>query len=152
MKKEFHLTQEGIDKLKDELDTLVGRRTEIAQKLKTAREYGDLSENAEYHNARDEQVLLETRVKEIEGILKSVEVIGGPKDASIVELGNTVMLTGDNGDQSYTIVGSVEANPADNKISDESPIGQALLGKKVGDKVVISLPAGERNYSVKSIS
>lgn len=152
MKKEFHLTQEGIDKLKAELEHLIAHRADVAQKLKTAREYGDLSENAEYHDARDEQVQLETRVKEIQHILKSVDVIDSPKKKDVVELGNTVVLDDGNSTQTHTIVGSVEADPAENKISNESPIGKALIGMKVGEKVTISLPAGDKEYTIKKVS
>ncbi len=151
MKKEFHLTQAGIDELNQELESLKLRRVEVAEKLKIAREHGDLSENAEYHNARDEQAQIEARISEIEHILRNVAVITAPKNKDIVELGNSVVLKSDKGDQTFTIVGSVEANPAENKISDESPIGEALLGKKVGETVVILLPNGERTYKIKSI-
>lgn len=152
MKKEFRLTQAGIDELKEELVALKQRRANVADKLKTAREQGDLRENAEYHSARDEQAQVESRIAEIEHILRNVELIKSPANKSAVELGNTVTLGGDSGPQTYTIVGSVEADPAQNKISDESPIGQALLGKKVGDSVIIVLPSGERNYKIITIN
>lgn len=151
MRKEFRLTKQGVAELETELAELVGRRGEIAEKLKIAREHGDLRENAEYHNARDEQATLEARVSEIENILRSVEIIE-PNGGDTVELGDTVVLKGSNGEQSYTIVGSVEANPLEAKISDQSPIGRALIGKKVGDDVVISLPAGQMAYKVKTIN
>lgn len=150
MHKEYRLTKEGVEELENELKELIASRVDIAEKLKVAREHGDLAENAEYHNAREEQANLEARISEIEYILRSVEVVA-PKDSSKVGLGNTVTLKGLKGDQKYTIVGSVEANPAELKISDESPIGQALIGKVVGDEVVIKLPAGEMSYKVKSI-
>jgi len=151
MHKEYKLTKEGVEGLKQELDDLIGSRGEIAEKLKTAREHGDLRENAEYHNARDEQASLEARISEIENILRNVE-IATPHNSDVVELGDTVILKGQKGEQKYTIVGSVEANPMESKISDESPIGQALIGKKVGDEVVITLPAGEMSYEIKTIS
>ena len=151
MKKEYHLTKDGVDELKQELEDLKSQRAVIADKLKTARGYGDLSENSEYHNARDEQAKLETRVTEIEHILQNVTVISNPKNQTEVELGNTVYLKNSGKDEEYTIVGSVEANPAEKKISDESPIGKALLGKKVGDKVEIDLPSGSHTYTIKQI-
>lgn len=151
MKKEFHLTQSGYDELHDEMHALLERRVEIAEKLKIAREHGDLSENAEYHNAREEQAQTEARITEIEHILKNSEIIKSPKNVSLVELGNTVTLKGLKGTAEYTIVGSVEANPALKKISDASPIGQALLGKKVGDNVDIVLPTGTNSFTVKGI-
>lgn len=150
MKKEFHLTQEGVSKLKAELDELIKKRGEVANKLKTAREQGDLAENAEYQNARDEQVSIETKISDINHVLKNVEVIS-THNKSAVSLGSTVALKGDGVDVSYTIVGSLEASPMENKISDESPIGQALMNKKVGDKVEIHLPSGEKSYTIKSI-
>lgn len=151
MKKEFHLTQSGIDALKVEVKDLIGRRSGIAEKLKVARDHGDLKENSEYHNARDEQGQVEDRISEIEHILRNVEVIKKPQNSEIVELGDTVVLKGEKGTQTYTIVGSVESNPLENKISDESPIGQALMGVKVGEPVTISLPAGDLVYKVTSI-
>lgn len=151
MHKEYRLTKEGVAELEQELKELIDSRGEIAEKLKTAREHGDLKENAEYHNARDEQASLEARVSELESILRSVEVVKAPKNSNTVKIGNAVVLKGQKGDQTYTIVGSVEANPAQSKISDMSPIGQALLGKKVGDEVAIELPAGETVYKVKAI-
>ena len=152
MKKEFHLTKEGVDKLKDELEHLKGHRSEVAEKLRVAREYGDLSENAEYHDAREEQLQLESRISEVEHILKNVEIIDQPKKKDVVELGNTVELNGSEEAKTFTIVGSVEANPLENKISNESPIGKALMGKKVGEKVSIKLPTGEKEYTIKKVS
>jgi transcription elongation factor GreA len=149
--KEYRLTKQGVAELEAEHAELTGSRVEIAEKLKVAREHGDLKENAEYHAARDEQANLETRIADIEQILRSVEVLE-PKNTSAVELGNTVVLKGEKGEQSYTVVGSVEANPAQGKLSNESPIGQALMGKKVGDTVEITLPAGVMSYKIKTIS
>lgn len=151
MKKEFHLTQAGIDALQSELEELKLKRIEVAEKLRLAREHGDLSENAEYHNARDEQGQLEARIAEVEHILRNTELIDEPKGHNIVELGNTVVLAGERGESSFTVVGSVEANPAQNKISDQSPIGKELIGKKVKDTIVITLPAGSQTYVIKSI-
>lgn len=153
MKKEFHLTREGIQKLREELKALGGKRFDVASKLKAARSQGDLAENSEYQTAREEQVQIEQRASEIEHILTNVEEIKSNKKSSKVILGSSVKLKdGASGDREFSIVGSVEANPAENKISDESPIGQALLGKKVGDKVEIELPAGKKTYTIKSIS
>lgn len=151
MHKEYRLTKEGVAELEQELSELVGNRGGIAEKLKTARDMGDLRENAEYHNARDEQATLEARISEIENILRNVEVMTAPRDNSKVNLGSTVVLKGTKGEQTYTIVGSVEANPLESKISDRSPIGQALIGKAVGEEVKITLPAGEMSYKIKTI-
>lgn len=151
MKKEFHLTKEGVEELKEELAKLLDGRKEISERIKTARDQGDLKENAEYHQARDDQGQAEARISQIEHILKNVEIIA-VKNASEVEIGNTVELAGGKGKQTYTIVGSVESDPLEGKLSNESPIGKALMGKKVGDKVEIQLPAGTTNYTIKSIA
>lgn len=150
-KTKFRLTLKGLDELKRELAELKARRKDIANNLKTARDFGDLGENAEYHAAREEQGQIESRIAEIEHIIKNVEMISEPKNSNIVELLNTVVLTSNGQSRTLTIVGSVEADPASQKISDESPLGKALLGKKVGDKVEIKTPAGATLYTVKSI-
>lgn len=141
----------GLSELKTELAELKARRKDVANNLKTARDFGDLGENAEYHAAREEQGQIESRVGEIEYILKNVELIKEPENANVVELLNTVVLSGNGQNRTLTIVGSVEADPTAQKISDESPLGKALLGKKVGDKVEIKTPAGATLYTVKSI-
>lgn len=152
MKKQYRLTQQGIDELKAEHAELVGQRKDIAERIKQARELGDLSENAEYQTAREEQNRLETRVSEIEHILKSVEVIKKPKGDSKVQLGSTVILRGKNGDtKEFQVVGTVEANPLSGKISDESPIGLALIGKKEGELVEIITPAETSSYAISDI-
>ncbi|MDB5170784.1 MAG: greA [Candidatus Saccharibacteria bacterium] len=152
MKKLFRLTQSGIDELKTELDTLIFKRAGIADEIKTAREQGDLSENAEYQSARAEQEKNETRIAEVENILQNVEVIQKPKGDSKVQLGSTVKLKGGSKPKEFQVVGTVEADPLNGKISDESPIGKALLGKKVGDNVEIVTPAETIAYKVVEIS
>lgn len=151
MNKQFRLTSAGIEELETELKSLVAERGPIAERIATAREFGDLSENAEYSSARQEQERTEARISEIEHILKNVELISAPKKKDVVELGNTVVLKGKK-EKSFTIVGSVEADPLEGKISDESPIGQALLGKKLGDKVEIKTPAETASYEITSVS
>src|SRR5690606_1546718 len=117
---------------------LVEQRGPIAERIKTAREFGDLSENAEYSSARQEQELVESRISEIENILQNVEIIKKPKGDSRVQLGSTVKLKDGNGkSKEFQVVGTVEADPLNGKISDESPIGKALLGKKEGEEVEI---------------
>lgn len=153
MKKQYRLTQEGVDELKAEHASLVGRRTEIAESIKTAREQGDLSENAEYHAAKDEHERNESRILELESILGSVEIIKKPKGDSKVQLGSGVKLkSADGKTKEFMVVGTVEADPLNGKISDESPIGQALLGKKEGEEVEISTPAETTVYKVVDIS
>lgn len=151
MKKQFRLTASGVSELEKELVELKANRGEIAERIKTAREFGDLAENAEYSTARQEQETNESRISEIEHILENVELITQPKGKSQVGLGNTVSLKGKNGSKTLTIVGSVEADPSAGKISDESPIGQALLGKKAGDKVEIKTPAETAVYTISDI-
>jgi len=153
MKKLFRLTQEGINELKDELKALIAQRRPIAERIKQARELGDLSENAEYQTAREEQDRLEIRISELEHILKNVQLIRKPKVDGQVRLGSTVKLKGRGGRvQEYMVVGTVEADPLDGKISDESPIGKALIGKKVGEAVKIKTPAEAATYKVIDIA
>ncbi len=145
------MTDEGIAELKRELEELKQKRQEITDKIKQAREYGDLSENAEYHAAREEQGIVEGRIAEIESILNNVDVV--KKNLSgTVGIGSQVTLDTDDNSMKITIVGSYEADPLENKISDESPMGRSLLGKKVGDKIKIKTPSGEKVYTVKVIS
>lgn len=151
MNKTYQITDEGRQELERELEELKGRRGEIADKIATARGFGDLSENAEYDTAREEQGLLETRIAEIEDILQHASIIQS-SGTSEIGLGSTVELKSDNKTVTYTVVGPVEANPLEGKISNESPIGQALMGKKIGDEVIISTPKGETTYHVVTIS
>jgi len=153
MKKQYHLTPEGLAELKAELAELVSRRSEIAEEIASARSQGDLAENAEYHEAKEEQGRNESRIEEIENILANSEVIEAPKDDNKVRLGSKVELKSeDNKVKEFQIVGTVEADPLNGKISDESPIGQALLGKKVGEEVEIKTPAETAIYKIADIS
>lgn len=153
MKKLFRLTKEGVTELQTELSELIGKRTSIAESIKTARELGDLAENSEYQAARAEQDRNESRIGEVEHILQSVELIKAPKGDSKVQLGSRVTLTGESGKtKEFQVVGTVEADPLKGKISDESPIGKALLGKKLGEAVEIKTPAETATYKVASIS
>ncbi len=150
MKKQYQITIEGQKELSLELTTLIGRRSEVAAKIAEAREFGDLSENAEYDVAREEQGLVETRIAEIEDILQNSEIIkGGSK--SKVTLGSQVELKLGKKQFVYSIVGPVEADPLAGKISNESPIGIALFGKKVGDTATIVTPKGEVTYEIVNI-
>ena len=132
MKKAFRLTKEGVDTLKTELDGLTAKRVAIAEAIKSSRELGDLSENAEYQSARAEQERNEARISEIENILQNVEIIKKPRGGSKVQLGSRVKLKAGGKTKEFQVVGTVEADPLSGKISDESPIGQALLGKQEG--------------------
>ena len=150
MKKQFQITAEGKTELEAELEQLKARRGDIADKIAEARDYGDLSENAEYDAAREEQGLVESRIAEIEDILMTAELIKGGSKTK-VGLGSTVELKTGKKTVSYTVVGPVEANPLESKISNESPIGKALFGKKVGDTATITTPKGEVTYEITAI-
>lgn len=150
MKKMYQLTKEGRSELATELEQLKGRRGDIAEKIAAARDYGDLSENAEYDAAREEQGLVESRIAEIEDILQNAEIIKASR-ASTVGLGSKVELKNGSKKVVYHIVGPVEANPLEGKISNESPIGQALMGKKEGDKVTVSTPKGDIAYTIAKV-
>ena len=150
MNKKYQITDSGRKELEKELAELKSRRGEIAEKIAEARSFGDLSENAEYDAAREEQGLLETRVIEIEDILQHASIIKSA-DATVVGLGSAVELKNSDRTVTYTVVGPVEADPMEGKISDESPIGQALMGKRVGDEVTISTPKGEIVYTISSL-
>ena len=153
MKKLFHLTKAGVSELEAELADLIARRPELAERIKSAREFGDLAENAEYSSARQEQEQVETRISEVEHILQNVEVIKKPKGDSKVQLGSTVGLKDTAAKRKeFQVVGTVEADPLNGKISDESPIGKALLGKKVGDDVEIITPAETTKYTIVDIT
>ena len=149
------LTYEGLKKLEDELQDLkVNQRREIAQKIKEAREQGDLSENAEYDAAKDEHLDIEARIEQIEKILKNAEVVLDEEiDLDKISIGCLVRVLDVEYDEEeeYKLVGSSEASSLQNKISNESPFGQALIGAKVGDIVEVEAPAGVIKYKVLSI-
>jgi transcription elongation factor GreA len=151
MKKRFQLTIAGKKELEKELVELKSRRGEVAAKISAARDFGDLSENAEYDVAREEQGLVETRISEIENILMNTEIIKAAS-SSKVGLGSQVEIKTGKKVISYTIVGPVEADPLAGKVSNESPIGKALFGKKVGDSVELATPKGNVVYSIESIN
>ena len=155
MDKKNILTYEGLKKLEDELENLkVVRRKEVSQKIKEAREQGDLSENAEYDAAKDEQRDIEARIEELEKILKNAEVVVEEEaDLDKVSIGCSVKILDCEFEEEleYKIVGSTVANSLKGKISNESPVGKALLGKQVGDTVTVETPAGEFSYKVLSI-
>lgn len=151
MKKQFHLTKEGVKELEAEKEALLVKRVETAEAIKVARELGDLSENAEYQSARAEQEKTDSRIDEITYILANVEVIKASKSKK-VGLGSKVTLKAGAKEVVVQVVGTMEADPANQKISDESPIGQALLGKQVGDNVEIVTPASKTTYKVTAVN
>ena len=152
MKKLFRLTQSGVNELQAEHDNLIVKRPEIAESIRSARELGDLAENSEYQTARAEQERNEARINELNNILQNVEIIEKPKSGSKVQLGSKVTLKGAKANKEFQVVGTVEADPLEGKISDESPIGKALIGKKVGDTVEIKTPAEVISYEVIAIN
>ncbi len=151
MKKEFQLTKQGVAELKAELAELKVKLVEVIDNIRTARDQGDLKENAEYHAAKEDQERLDNRMSEVSHILANAEVVK-TASKSKVGIGNTVDVKLGRKTVTYHIVDSIEANPAESKISDESPIGKALLGKKVGDSAEINLPAGKTKVEIQSIS
>ena len=154
MAKVIKITDDGLKKLEEELEYLKTEgRADIAEKIKVARGYGDLSENSEYDEAKNEQAKIEARIVEIEAMLKNVEIIE-KGNAKTVVVGVTVkVLDEEYGDEcEYRVVGSTEADPRNGKISDESPVGKALLGKKIGEEVIVEAPGGEFKLKVLGIS
>ena len=151
--KPAYISRDGLEKLRAELDELVNvRRAEIATRISEAKEHGDITENAEYEDAKNEQAFIEGRIQALSALIKNAVLIDETTSKTHVQIGSTVELEGDDGKESYTIVGSAEASPGQGFISNESPVGRALLGKKKGDKVTISVPAGDMHYKVVSIS
>jgi transcription elongation factor GreA len=149
--KPVYLTAEGLEKLKAELHHLItSERPRVAARIHDAKQDGDISENAEYEDAKQEQSFLEGRIATLEGQLKNAEVIAG-HNGDKVGIGSKVVIKGTDGEERLTIVGSAEASPRDGRISNESPVGQALMGRKKGDKVTVQTPAGSADYTVVSI-
>ncbi|MGA2666845.1 MAG: transcription elongation factor GreA [Patescibacteria group bacterium] len=136
------LTTQGLEKLRKELDNLKERRKTVVERIRNAREYGDLSENSEYEDAKNEQSFVEGRILEIEEMIRSAKIVA-KNGSGNVEMGSTVTLKMDGQTLEYTIVSSSESDPAAGKISSESPIGYSLMGKAKGDKVEISTPNGK---------
>jgi transcription elongation factor GreA len=152
MSKKYLLTPEGLQKLQEELKVLVNdKRKEIIERIREAAAHGDLSENADYAQAREEQSFIEGRIQEIEDIIKNAEIIATNSHHSNVTIGSTVVVKVDDQKKKYTIVGSNEANPKAGKISNESVVGKALLGRKAGEKFKVQTPAGEMQYEIISI-
>ncbi len=153
--KQAELTQEGLDDLNAELLELTSKKLpEVIERVAKAREYGDLAENAEYHSARDEQQLIQTRIDEIQAIVSSAKVVKATKSHNAVGMGSVVTLqtmSGKKQEMTVTIVGEFEASPGDRKISSVSPLGKALMGKKKGDACKVSAPGGEMEYQILDI-
>lgn len=153
-KKEVILSKEYLEKLEDELEYLKTiRRPEIAEKIKIARSFGDLSENADYDEAKNEQGEVESRIAKVEDMIRNAKTIEVDLDSDEVGVGNTVTVHDEEFDEiiDYKIVGTAESDPVKGSISNESPVGAALLGKKVGDRVEVTTPNGQIYFTIKDI-
>jgi len=152
--KRYDITQEGLEKLKAEYEELVSfRRKDVAEQIKRAREMGGTENNAEYEDAKNEQAFIEGRISSLENIILNARIIEAPHQPGVVELGDNVLIENQDGKiDRYTIVGTAEASPVDGKISCESPVGKALLGKKKGVKVEVRTPAGLMKLKIIEVS
>ena len=151
--KTTYISKEGLEKLRAEHEEMLNvRRPEIAQRIHDAKEHGDLSENAEYEDAKNEQAFVEGRIQTLEAMIKNATLIEEHTSTDHVQIGSTVKVDGEDGHETFMIVGSAEAKPADGRISNESPVGRALLGKKKGEKVQVRVPAGDFSYTIVEIS
>jgi len=146
-----YLSKEGLEQIKKEVDELKLKRQEIAQRLEESKALGDLSENMEYLQAKEAQAFNEGKILELEEVLKNAVVINKNGGNSIVQIGGTVEINCQGEKQTFTIVGSEEANPAEGKISNESPLGKAFLGHKAGETVEVEMPKGKATYKIISI-
>ena len=151
--KPAYLSQEGLEKLREELTEMVNvRRAEVAARIHEAKEHGDITENAEYEDAKNEQAFVEGRIQALSALIKNAVLIEEHASTSFVSIGSTVNVESQDGKETFRIVGSAEANPAEGRISNESPVGRALLGHRKGDKIEVSVPAGSWTYKIVSIS
>ena len=150
--KPAYLSKEGLEQIRRELDELVNvRRAEIAARIHEAKEHGDITENAEYEDAKNEQAFVEGRIQALSALVKNAVVIVENHSSTHVQIGSTVTIQSKDGKESFMIVGSAEASPAEGRISNESPVGRALLGRKKGEEVTVSVPAGDSKYKILSI-
>lgn len=148
-----YISEEGLEELKERLHALkTEKRKEIAERLEHAKTLGDLSENAEYQETKEEQSLVESQIAELEDTLRDTVLIHKGSQTDKVTIGSTVVVQSRHGEETYTIVGSEEASPTEGKISNESPLGKAFLGKRVGDAADVKTPSGTTTYTVRKIS
>ena len=151
--KPTYISRDGLEKLRRELDEMVSvRRPEIAQRIHDAKEHGDLTENAEYEDAKNEQAFVEGRIQTLEALIKNATIIDEHHTNDHVQIGSTVKVKGPDGSVSFTIVGSTEARPTEGRISNESPVGRALLGRRKGETISVQVPAGDIAYTIVAIS
>ncbi len=153
MAKEVRITEEGYRKLQERLEDLVAnRRREVAERIKEAREFGDISENSEYDDAKNEQAMLESEILQIEDQLREAVVVDATQlDSTIVQVGSMIDVKTKGGAATFQIVGSAEADPDENRISNESPVGKAMIGRKKGEKVDVVTPGGSVRYEIVAI-
>ena len=150
--KPAYLSKDGLEQIRKELDELVNvRRAEIAARIHEAKEHGDITENAEYEDAKNEQAFVEGRIQALSALVKNAVVIEENHSSTHVQIGSTVTIQSKDGKESFMIVGSAEASPAEGRISNESPVGRALLGHKKGEEITVSVPAGDSKYKILSI-
>ena len=145
------LTPEGKIKLEQELSELIAKRPIISKRIEVAKDMGDLKENAEYHDAKDEQGMMEGRIREIEGILANSIVVEKKEGNDTIGLGSKIKIEINGSEKKYTLVGANEASPINGLISNESPLGEALMGHRVGDEVLVDVPIGKIIYKIKEI-
>ena len=153
MPPDVDITPEGLEAVRAELDELTTvRRPNIVEKIKSARELGDLSENFEYHSAKNEQGFIESRIQELEQIIRNHRLISVPTPSGVVQLGSTVRFTEEDGpEETYRIVGPAEADPGNGRVSNESAVGKALLGRRVGDETKVEIESGD-SYKLKIVA
>ncbi len=150
--KPAYVSKDGLEQVRQELEGLVNvRRAEIAARIHEAKEHGDITENAEYEDAKNEQAFVEGRIQALSALVKNAVVITENHSSTHVQIGSTVTIQSKDGKESFMIVGSAEASPAEGRISNESPVGRALLGRKKGDEVTVTVPAGDSKYKILSI-
>jgi len=156
IEKRYYMTQEGKEKLEKELEHLkTVRRPEVVERIKIARDFGDLSENSEYDSAKDEQAFVESRITQVENMIRNAEIIENNHDnPNIVSLGKKVTFIElpDGEEEEYTIVGSAEADPFEGKISNDSPIAKSLIGREVGEEVKVPTPGGDILVKIITVS
>ncbi|QQK79591.1 transcription elongation factor GreA [Salicibibacter cibi] len=152
--KKYYMTQDGLTKLEEELDYLkTTRRQEVVERIKVARDFGDLSENSEYDAAKDDQAFVEGRIVQIENMIRNSVIIEDNGDTNEVNLGKSVTFKElpDGDEEIYTIVGSAESDPLEGKISNDSPMAKSLLGRRVGEQVTVSTPGGDMEVEIVNI-
>ena len=145
------MTQSGLEKAQVELEALLIRRKEIIEKIKFAKEQGDLKENAEYHEAKNDMAFNESKILELEDLIRNAEIVSAPQSSQFVVLGSQIKVVGQRGEREFLIVGASEANPAESKISDESPLGQDFMHHSAGEEVEVETPAGIQKYTILEI-